>query len=98
MNETLRKSLLFLFANLFFAVIVVAVYALGYEHDRANKLYPELKQVSYDVSLEVYGQRWERVAKILISLGIITDAAVLLAWYRKRESSNRSRLDITANL
>jgi hypothetical protein len=98
MNATLKNALLFLAANLFFAVIVIAVYGVGYEHDKANKLYPESKQLSYDVSMQVYGQRWERVAKTLIAIGIVADAALLLVWYRKRQSSNRTRMDITATL
>ena len=68
MNAALKGTLLFLFANLLFAIIVVGVYAIGFEYDRANKLYPELKQLSYDLSMVVYGQRWERVAKTLIML------------------------------
>jgi hypothetical protein len=98
MNATLKKALLFLAANLFFAVIVIAVYGIGYEYDKANKLYPESKQLSYDVSMQVYGQRWERVAKTLIAIGIVADAALLLVWYRKQQSSNRTGIDITATL
>jgi len=55
MNSTLKKALLFLTANLLFAVFVTAVYAVGYEYDKANKLYPESKRLSYDLSMQVYG-------------------------------------------
>jgi cytochrome c biogenesis factor len=98
MNPMLKKVLLFFFGNLFFAALVIVVYAVGFEYDRANKLSPEMKHVSYDVSMQVYGQRWERVAKTLIALGIVIDAAVLLSWYRKRQNSNVKRLDITTTL
>jgi hypothetical protein len=98
MNATLKKALLFLTANLLFAVFVTAVYAVGYEYDKANKLYPESKQLSYDLSMQVYGQRWERVAKTLIAVGIVIDATLLLVWYRKRQSNNRTRVNITATL
>ncbi|HUR99281.1 MAG TPA: hypothetical protein VMZ26_14540 [Pyrinomonadaceae bacterium] len=64
MGKTLKKAIVFLVANLLFAAVVITVYGVGYEYDKANKLYPESIQVSYDVSIGVYGQRWERVAKI----------------------------------
>jgi hypothetical protein len=98
MSTTLRNALLFLFANLLFTAGVITVYAVGYEYDKANKLHPESKLLSYDMSKQVYGQRWERVAKTLIGLGIVIDAAVILAWYRKRQSSDMKPLDITTTL
>jgi len=94
----LKKALLFLSANILFIAIVIAIYAAGYEYDKANKLYPETKELSYDLFMQVYGQRWERVAKSMLALGLVVDAAVLLAWYRKRQSSDRNTLHITTTL
>ena len=91
----LRKALLFVSANVLFIALVVGIYEAGYEYDKAHKLYPENKELSYDLFMQVYGQRWERVAKSLLAGGLIIDSAVLLAWYRKRQSGDRHRLDIT---
>ena len=94
----LKKALLFVSANVLFIAVAVGIYAAGYEYDKANKLYPEMKDISYDVSLQVYGQRWERAAKIMLAVGLAIDAVVLLAWLRKRESDDRHRIDITTIL
>jgi hypothetical protein len=55
MKRFFANSAIFLTANLLFAVFVTAVYAVGYEYDKANKLYPESKRLSYDLSMQVYG-------------------------------------------
>ena len=48
--------------------------------------------------MSVYGQRWERIAKALVALGIVVDAAVLLTWYRRRQLVDENRLKITTGL
>ena len=93
-----KKALLFLTANVLFIALVIAVWQVGYEYDKANKLYPEMKELSYDLFMQVYGQRWERVAKGMLALGLVIDAAVLLVWYRKRQSFDKNRLEITTTL
>jgi hypothetical protein len=42
-----------------------------------------MKDISYDVVKQVYGQRWERVAKSMLAVGVAIDAMLLLAWLSK---------------
>jgi hypothetical protein len=78
----LRKVVHFIVANLLFISLVIAIYAIGYEYDKANKLYPESKNLSYDLSILAYGERWIRFVEIMLVLGIVTDAVILMFWYR----------------
>jgi len=90
-----KTILIFLLINLAFIALIVGIYAVGFEYDKANKLYPETVQVSYDVSISgVYGQRWIRLAKILISFGVIINFVVGFIWYRKIQSRRESKLSI----
>ena len=80
-----KSILYFLLINLGYFALVVTIYALGYEYDKANHLYPESVQVSYDVSLGgVIGQRWVRFAQTAIAIGIAIDLILGVLWYRKR--------------
>ncbi len=85
---------LFVIANLVFLILVVAIYAIGYEYDSAHNLYPEFKRMGYDWGMYVYGQRWERIGKFLLIVGGITDAVILLGWYQKRQSKEAIALDL----
>ena len=76
-----RRFLLFLLVNILFISLVIAIY----EYDKTYKLYPELKQISYDLGIYVYGERWSRIAKLMLLLGGITDAALLMIWYRNKK-------------
>jgi hypothetical protein len=78
----LKKASHFILVNLLFVTLVVAIYAIGYEYDKANKLYPELKSLSYDLSMLVYGERWVRFAEVMLGLGTGADAVMLMFWYR----------------
>ena len=90
-----KSILIFLLANLVFIVLVVALYAIGFEYDKANKLYPETVQLSYDVSISgVYGQRWVRLAQTLISFGVIIDFVMGFIWYRKIQSKGENKISI----
>lgn len=83
MTKTIRN---FLLLNVAFVVLTVAVYAVGYEYDKANQLYPETLWVSYDFSIgNVYGQRWVRLAKTSILFVVIADIVTIFIWYRKRQ-------------
>ncbi|MEJ7625005.1 MAG: hypothetical protein WKF34_13510 [Pyrinomonadaceae bacterium] len=85
------RILLFLLGNILFISLVIAIYGFGYEYDKAYKLSPEQKQISYDLSLTVYGERWTRIAKLMLVLGGITDAAILMIWYRKNQKESQNR-------
>jgi hypothetical protein len=89
-----KKVALFVLANIAFAILVTAIYAIGYEYDKAYKLYPEMKWLSYDLVMQVYGQRWVRVVKALIGFGVIIDVVVLLTWYRSRQRKQSNILDL----
>jgi len=94
----LRKWLLFVSVNILFIALALGIYAAGYEYDNTNKLHPEMKDFSIDVTKQVYGQRWERAAKIMLGVGVAIDAVVLLGWLRKREGDERHRIDTTTTL
>jgi hypothetical protein len=81
-----KTILYFLFINLVFLALVVGIYAIGYEYDKANKLYPESVQLSYDLSLGgVYGQRWARFLDTMLILGLIADIVIIFIWYRRNQ-------------
>ena len=62
----------FIIFNVISIILTISIYAIGYEYDRENILYPEAYYFSYDASIIVYGKRWERIAQTLaITLAIM---------------------------
>jgi len=94
----IKKVSLFILANIVFIAVVIANYGIGYEYDKAHRLFPETKWMSYDWSMQVYGQRWDRVAKALFTIGGLANVVILLTWYRKRQNKQRSALDLHTNI
>ena len=89
-----KSILYFVPINLGYFTLVIIIYALGYEYDKANQLYPESIQVSYDVSLGgVYGQRWVRFLQVAIPLGLLIDLVIGSIWYLKRPVNSASVKD-----
>ena len=78
------KSILnFVLVNLAFIIVAVAIYAVGYEYDKAYKLYPESLMFG-DFGIEgVYGQRWVRSLKAMLVFGAVADLIIILVWFRK---------------
>ncbi len=90
----LKKILLLIIANFIFVVLVIAVYGIGYQYDQAHKLYPEMKWMSYDWGMSVYGERWVRVAYFSLIVGGIADAVVLIGWLRNWSDNRTTTLDL----
>lgn len=86
----LKKTILFVAANFLFVALVIAIYGIGYEYDKANKVYPESKLVSYDVSMQVYGERWVRFAKMMFIIGLLANGAILINFLRNRQNGNNA--------
>lgn len=86
----LKKIFLFVVANFLFVALVIAIYGIGYEYDKANKVYPESKSVSYDVSMQVYGERWVRFAKMMFIIGLLANGAILMNFLRNRQNGNNA--------
>ena len=82
-----KKAVIFVLVNFLFAALVISIYAIGYEYDKANKLFSENKQLSYDLSMTVYGQRWVRFAESMLGLGFLADCVILMMWYRNKQKS-----------
>jgi len=61
-----KKILKIFFLNILIVTIAVTIYALGYEYDKANKIYLESVFVSSDLAISTYGQRWSRLLKIIL--------------------------------
>jgi hypothetical protein len=80
-----NKVLIFVLANFLFAALAISIYAIGYEYDKTNKLFPESKRVSYDLSLQVYGKRWVRFVEWTLGLGFLANSVILMIWYRNRQ-------------
>jgi hypothetical protein len=87
-----KRILLFTVANFLFSVVVIAIYGIGYEYDKAHRIYPESKLLSYDVSMQVYGERWVRFAKIMFVVGLLANGAILMNCYRNRNRNNGDRV------
>jgi hypothetical protein len=47
-----------------------------------------------DAGIMVYGKRWERVSKVLISTAVIIDIVAIMVLYRKRQSKNSNLLNL----
>ena len=91
-----KSILYFLLINLGYIALVITVYAIGYEYDHANQIYPESVQLSYDLYISgIYGQRWGRFAEIALSVIAVVDLVVVSIWYLKRPA-RLTRLEINA--
>ncbi|HXG84411.1 MAG TPA: hypothetical protein VNI84_10320 [Pyrinomonadaceae bacterium] len=78
-----------IFVSLLFFALALGSISFGYEYDKANKLYPETKWVSYDLAIgNVYGERTQRLAKASFSFGILLDAIAIVIWYRDRKNKD----------
>ncbi len=94
----MRKKIFYLIiANLIFAALVVVIVEVGYEYDKAYKLYPEMKQLSYDLSMRVYGERWVRFVKWSFVVGFITNAVLVTIWLRKRFGNSNTNLSLDSD-
>jgi len=90
----MRKEIIkLLLLNSFLLIFAVGIYAVGYEYDKANKIHPEMYYFS-DAGIMVYGKRWERVSKVLISTAVIIDIVAIMVLYRKRQSKNSNLLNL----
>ena len=80
-----KAILYFLLINLGYFALVTMIYAVGYEYDRAYRIYPEALQVSYDVILDgVYGQRWVRFFQSALVVGVFANLVIATIYYWKR--------------
>jgi hypothetical protein len=52
-----KKIVKLLLLNFFLFAIAVGIYAVGYEYDKANQLYPEMYNFASDASIMTYGKR-----------------------------------------
>ncbi len=89
-----KKIVKFLLLNFFLFAIAVGIYAVGYEYDKANKLYPEMYDFASDASIMTYGKRWERIAIAVISFGVLFDVVAIMIWYRGKQSEVKNNLDL----
>jgi|GEM_PF-3114802 len=85
----------FLLLNLLVITLAIVIYAVGYEYDNANKLYPELYYFAYDAAITVYGKRWERISAVIIVLCGLVDVVAVFIWIRNKQRINKNILDIT---
>lgn len=75
----------FVLVNLGYFALVFTICTIGFEYDKANQLYPEVVQLSYDLSISgVYGQRWVRFWQVAVPSGLLTDLVIGSFWYLKR--------------
>jgi hypothetical protein len=84
----------FFLLNVAYAVVVVTVYALGFEYDKANKLYPEAVSFGHTIIMGRHGQRWVRFLKYSVWLGVLADAVFGYFWYRRMHVGTRDNLSI----
>ena len=86
-----KLILYFVLINLGYFALVVAIYAFGWEYDKANKLYPEVVQLSYDLSISgIYGQRWVRFLQGATAAGLVADVVIAFIWYLRRPEKSAS--------
>lgn len=87
MKQPIRNLLIF---NIVFIIWAVTIFAIGFEYDKANQLYPETVQVSYDLSMGgVFGPRWIRFLKISTLFLVIFDIVIGFILYRRNQNDKR---------
>ncbi|MDQ2746745.1 MAG: hypothetical protein M3T96_05740 [Acidobacteriota bacterium] len=84
-----RKIVKLLLLNIILFTLAVGIYAVGYEYDRTNKIYPEMYYFS-DAGIMVYGKRWERISKTMVSINLIIDIFAVMILYRQNQRQNES--------
>lgn len=52
----IKNVLLFILGNICIGILIIAIYAVGYEYDKAHQIYPEMKRMSYDMSMQVWNE------------------------------------------
>ncbi len=85
----------FLLLNLLAFILAIVIYAVGYEYDKAHKIYLEAYYFSYDAAIIVYGKRWERVSTILLLFCGLIDIVTMFIWYRNRQKEDKDILIFT---
>ena len=83
-----KTILYFLLINFAFVILVVGIYAIGFEYDNAHQIYPETVRVSYDLSLAGrYGQRWVKFLKIMLIFGVLADIVAVSIYYTRNQKT-----------
>ena len=88
-----KKIVKLLLLNSLLFATAVGIYAVGFEYDKANQLYPEMYNFASDASIVTYGKRWERIAIAMISFGLMFDVVAIMIWYRKKQIEVNNSLD-----
>ncbi len=89
MKKTIRNLLL---TSCFLFVVSYDSCTSGIDYDRQKKLYPE---TDYSCMITiVYGKRWERLGLATFWLGTILTFSTFIAWRRKRQTEEKSILDL----
>jgi hypothetical protein len=89
MKKTIQNLLL---TGCFLFVVSYDSCNLGVAYDRQNRLYPET-DFSCMITT-VYGKRWERLGLATFSFGTILTFSAFIAWRGKKQSEEKSILDL----
>ena len=90
-----RTVFYFLLINFVVFILIIGIYAIGFEYDRGNKICPEIVVASSDTFIgNVYGQRWVRFAQISIVIGLLTDFVFGFIFYRKKHIKVEDKLSV----
>ena len=84
-----KKIIKLILLNIFLFTCAVVIYAVGYEYDKANKIYPEMYFFASDASIMVYGKRWERISKIIASITVIIDSVAIITLYMQNQREDK---------
>ena len=93
MKKTIRNLML---AGCFFFTVSFDSCNLGISYDKKHKLYKEIDFSGCTMS-EVYGKRWERISKSIVSVAVIVDIVVLMILYRQNQRKNESIFSLIEN-
>ena len=96
MKKTIRNLFL---ASCFLFTVSYDSYTLGVDYDKRHKLSPELNVDYYSCVINFpmeykYGKRWERLGFVSFAAGTILSVAGVISWHRKRQSENKSILQL----
>jgi len=91
-----RKITKLLLLNIVLFTLAIGIYAVGYEYYKANKIHPEMYDFSH-LGITVYGKRWERISKSIVSVAVIVDIVVLMILYRQNQRKNESIFSLIEN-
>lgn len=80
----IKKIVVLLMINALIVYLSWQITRIGYEYDLVHKLYPEAVYLSYDFSITMYGERWNRLSDYILITTLIVDITIIFVSLRRK--------------